>query len=284
MMGENELVHMKTMHKLLRNRKAMVGLILAAMIVFVAAFAPYLTPYSADAMDTGQRFEPPSRAHPMGTDFYGRDVFSRVLFGTRISLWTALVVAGAATLLGLPMGLAAGYFGGWTDALFMRLTDVVFCFPWLLMALTVGSIIGPGVKTVIISLGIVYSPQVARIARGEAMAVRVREFVEAARASGGGSFRIMLRHVLPNCMAPLIVQFSLVLGFAVLAEAGISYLGFGIQPPTPSWGLMLSEGRDYMMLAPHISIFPGIAIMLFVVAYNFLGDGLRDVLDPRMKV
>ncbi|HHY93880.1 MAG TPA: ABC transporter permease [Firmicutes bacterium] len=277
-------MHMKTMHKLLRNRKAMVGLILAAMIVFVAAFAPYLTPYSADAMDTGQRFEPPSRAHPMGTDFYGRDVFSRVLFGTRISLWTALVVAGAATLLGLPMGLAAGYFGGWTDALFMRLTDVVFCFPWLLMALTVGSIIGPGVKTVIISLGIVYSPQVARIARGEAMAVRVREFVEAARASGGGSFRIMLRHVLPNCMAPLIVQFSLVLGFAVLAEAGISYLGFGIQPPTPSWGLMLSEGRDYMMLAPHISIFPGIAIMLFVVAYNFLGDGLRDVLDPRMKV
>lgn len=269
--------------KIIQNKKALVGLIMTSFVIIVAIFAPVIAPYDYQAMGVGRRFEPPSRDYLMGTDFFGRDVFTRVIYGARVSLLVALVVASFAAAIGVIVGLLAGYFRGFLDFSVMRIVDIIFTFPWLLMALTVGAIIGPGLKTVIVSLAIVYSPQVARLIRGETLVIREREYIEASRALGASPVRIMLRHILPNSVAALIVQFTLIMAFSILAEAGISYLGFGTQPPMPSWGLMLSDGRDFMFIAPHISIYPGLSIMFSVLAFNFLGDGLRDVFDPRMR-
>ncbi len=270
-------------YKVKRNKKAAVGALITLSVILVAILAPVIAPYTYREMHVGERFEGPSREHLMGTDYYGRDAFSRVVYGARISLSAALTVALLASVIGVPVGLACGYFGGILDTVVMRLADVVFTFHSILMALLIGAIIGPGLRTVTIALAIVYSPQVARLIRGEALSLRDEEFVEASRAVGASPLRIIVRHVLPNSVAALLVQFSLIMAFSILAEAGITYLGFGTQPPAPSWGLMLEGGRNYMRQAPHISIFPGVAIMYTVVGFNFLGDGLRDILDPRMK-
>jgi peptide/nickel transport system permease protein len=267
----------------LRSKKAVAGLIILAAVLAVIVAGPLLVPFQMDAMGVGKPLTGPTLAHTMGTDLYGRDLLVRVLQGGRVSLQVSLVVTALAMGMGVPLGLVTGYYGGLLDGITMRLVDILFAFPWLLMGLTVGAILGPGWPTVVISLGIVYTPQVVRLVRSTVLVVRELDYIQAAKALGGRDLYIMLRHVLPNCLAPILVQASLILGFAVLAEAGISYLGFGIQPPTPSWGLLLAEARDVITRAPYLSLFPGVAIVLAVLGFNLFGDGLRDVLDPRFK-
>lgn len=269
--------------RVLRNKKATLGIAILALVLTAIFLGPLFLPHAPEAMGAGTPLAQPGGGFPMGTDLYGRDLLVRVLVGGRVSLGVAAVVTALAVAIGTPIGLITGYYGGITDAVVMRLIDILFAFPWLLMGLTVGAILGPGAPTVIISLAIVYSPQVARLVRSTVLVTRELDYIQAARAVGGSDLYIMVRHVLHNCLAPLLVQASLILGFGILAEAGISYLGLGIQPPTPSWGLLLADARDLITRAPYLSLFPGLAIVLAVFGFNMLGDGLRDVLDPRMK-
>jgi peptide/nickel transport system permease protein len=253
------------------------------VLALVALFGASLAPYDPMAMDFTARFAPPSWAHPFGTDDFGRDVFSRVLYGAAVSFQVAFIAVGISGLAGVALGLTAGYRGGWVDEVIMRAMDVLFAFPAVLLAITVMAILGRGVENAMIAIAIVYAPIFARVTRGAVISVRDREFVLAARALGQSQLRIMLRHVLPNALGPIIVQTSLSLAFAILAEAALSFFGLGTQPPDPSWGRMLSEGRGFLQQAPWMGIFPGLAIMVSVLGFNTLGDGLRDVLDPRFR-
>lgn len=264
-----------------RHRLAMVGFFIVLLLVVVAAFGRALAPYDPLGMDFGALFAPPSSSHLFGTDEFGRDIFSRVLYGARISLQVAFIAVGISGTAGVLLGLLAGFLGGWIDELVMRFMDVLFAFPAVLLAITIMAILGRGVGNAMIAIAIVYVPIFARVTRGAVIGVRGREYVTAARALGKRPFGIMLRHVLPNAIGPIIVQTSLSLAFAILAEAALSFFGLGTQPPDPSWGRMLSEGRGFLRQAPWMGIFPGLAIMLSVMGFNFLGDGLRDLLDPR---
>ena len=266
-----------------RHRLAMTGAGLVALLVFTALFGRAVAPYDPLAMDFTARFAPPSLAHPFGTDDFGRDVLSRILYGARISLQVAFIAVGLSGTAGVALGLAAGYLGGWIDELVMRFMDVLFAFPAVLLAITVMAVLGRGVGNAMIAIAIVYVPIFARVTRGAVLSVRAREYVTAARALGSRSHRVMLGHVLPNAVGPIIVQTSLSLAFAILAEAALSFFGLGTQPPDPSWGRMLSEGRGFLRQAPWMGIFPGLAIMVSVLGFNFLGDGLRDLLDPRTR-
>jgi peptide/nickel transport system permease protein len=272
---------MKTLRKLFGNAKARLGLVLIMLVLLAVVLGPLLSRYEPEQMGAGGSLQQPSGTYLMGTDLFGRDLLVRVLHGGRVSLEIATLVTLAAIICGVLLGVLSGFYGGRLDLLIVRLTDIGFAFPEILMALAIGTILGPGYTTVIIALAIAYTPQVVRVVRATVLEVREQPFVSAARSLGCRDWRIIVRHILPNCAAPVIVQASLILGFAVLAEAGISYLGFGIQPPTPSWGLLLADGRDLIYQAPYLSIFPGIAIALTVIGLNFTGDGLRDVLDPR---
>jgi peptide/nickel transport system permease protein len=269
--------------KALRHRLVLAGGAIVLLLVTLAAFGAALAPYDPLAMDFAARFAPPSLAHPFGTDDFGRDLFSRVLHGARVSVQVAFIAVGISGLAGVTLGVTAGYLGGWVDELVMRLMDVIFAFPAVLLAITVMAILGRGVGNAMIAIAIVYAPIFARVTRGAVIAVRDREFVTAARALGQGHGRIMLLHVLPNALGPIIVQTSLSLAFAILAEAALSFFGLGTQPPDPSWGRMLAEGRGFLGQAPWMGIFPGLAIMVSVLGFNLLGDGLRDVLDPRWR-
>ena len=264
-----------------RHRLAMTGAAIVVLLVAAALFGRALAPYDAVGMDFAARFAPPSAAHPFGTDEFGRDVFSRVLYGARISLQVALIAVGISGTVGVMLGLSAGFFGGWIAEVVMRVMDVFFAFPAVLLAITVMAILGRGVGNAMIAIAIVYVPIFARVTRGAVIGVRGREYVTAARALGQGPGAIMRKHVLPNALGPIIVQTSLSLAFAILAEAALSFFGLGTQPPEPSWGRMLSEGRGFLRQAPWMGIFPGLAIMVSVMGFNFLGDGLRDILDPR---
>lgn len=254
--------------------------IVLAMVVLVAIFAPLLSPYPYATIDRTARLDPPSATHWMGTDHLGRDVLSRVLHGARVSVSVSVASVLLAALLGVPIGLLAGYNGGWVDELFMRLMDALLVFPAILLALVVIAVVGPGLMPMSIAIALVFVPAFARLTRGAVLMVKPREFVEASHALGAGATRIVTRHVLPNVMAPLIVQVSISLAYAILIEAALSFLGFGTQPPTPSWGQMLNEARSHMGRAPWLALFPGVAIGLTVAALNLLGDRLRDVLDP----
>lgn len=267
--------------RFVRHRLAMVGATIILVLVVVALFGRALAPYDPLGMDFGALFAPPSLAHPFGTDEFGRDIFSRILFGARISLQVALIAVGISGSVGVLLGLMAGFLGGWVDELIMRVMDVLFAFPAVLLAITVMAILGRGVGNAMIAIAIVYVPIFARVTRGGVISVRGREYVTAARALGKSPAGIMARHVLPNALGPIIVQTSLSLAFAILAEAALSFFGLGAQPPEPSWGRMLAEGRGFLRQAPWMGIFPGLAIMLSVMGFNFLGDGLRDLLDPR---
>ena len=264
-----------------RHGLAMTGLTLVLLLIFTALFGRMVAPFDPLEMNFASTFAAPSWTHPFGTDEFGRDIFSRVLWGAQISLQVAFIAVGISGTAGVLLGLVAGFLGGWLDELIMRIMDVLFAFPAVLLAITVMAILGRGVGNAMIAIAIVYVPIFARVTRGAVISVRGREFVTAARVLGRQPWGLMRKHVLPNALGPIIVQTSLSLAFAILAEAALSFFGLGTQPPEPSWGRMLSEGRGFLRQAPWMGIFPGLAIMVSVMGFNFLGDGLRDVLDPR---
>lgn len=259
------------------------GSLIILTLGMVAFTGHWLAPYDPVAMDFTARFAPPSLAHPFGTDDFGRDIFSRVLYGARVSFRVAFIAVAISATVGVMLGAVAGFYGRWLDEVIMRFMDILFAFPAVLLAITVMAILGRGVGNAMIAIAIVYIPIFARVARGAVISVRGLEYVSAARALGQRNARIILRHILPNALAPIIVQVSLSLAFAILAEAALSFFGLGTQPPDSSWGRMLAEGRAFLREAPWMGIFPGLAIMVSVMGFNFLGDGLRDLLDPSLK-
>jgi len=270
--------------RLWRNRSGAAGLLLIALFLAAALAGAFgLTPYPPNQQHAKDRMQPPSRQYIFGTDEFGRDVYSRLIRGATNSLSIAFVSVALASVVGATLGTLAGYFGGRTDNTIMRIMDLFFAFPAILLALAIIAALGPGFRNTILAISIVYMPIFARVARGPVLTVRATEYVTAARCVGARDGRILGRHVLPNIAPPLIVQVSLALSWAILTEAGLSFLGLGIQPPEPSWGSMLSEARSLLELAPWLAIFPGLAIMFCVLGFNLLGDGLRDVLDPRMR-
>ncbi|MGH9222382.1 MAG: nickel transporter permease [Acidimicrobiales bacterium] len=268
---------------LLRDRTAMVGVVLVTLLALAAIFASVLAPKDPNFVDVAARFDPPSRDHLLGTDHLGRDVLSRVLHGARLSIGSALVAGLSVALVGLIMGMLAGYFGGWVDTIISRVVDVLLAFPLLLLALTITGILGPGLRNIIISLVVASWASYARIVRGAVLAEKGKAYVEAARAAGASHFRILFRHVLPNIVAPVIVFTTLDTGVMLLAVSSLSFLGLGVKPPAAEWGAMLSEGRSYLDQAPQMMFYPGAAIFLTVLGLNLLGDGLRDALDPRTR-
>jgi peptide/nickel transport system permease protein len=273
-----------TLRRLLKHPVGRIGLIIVTVLVIMAAFGPWLSPYDPNAIDFNNRFSAPALAHPFGTDDFGRDTFSRVLYGARISLLVGVIAVSIAGTLGTFLGLIAGYTTRrWLDEVIMRAMDILFAFPAILLAIAILAALGKGIANAMIAIGLVYTPIFARIARGAVLSVRSEEYVTAARALGTRNSVILMRHILPNSLAPLIVETSLSLAFAILAEAALSFFGLGTQPPDPSWGRMLSEGRAYFQQSIWMALFPGLAIMFSVMGFNFLGDGLRDALDPKMK-
>lgn len=269
------------MRRFRRNRAAVVGLVLVLLLALVALLAPVLAPYAPEAQNLRERLDPPSGAHWFGTDEFGRDILSRVIFGARISLLTGLVPVFSAAILGTLIGLVAGFYRGRIDTILMRLMDVLLAFPSLLLALAVVGALGPGLRNAIIAVAVVGVPGYARIVRSVIIGAREEEYVQAARALGARDGRLLLRELLPAAFGALSVQATLGIGFAILSMAGLSFLGLGVQPPTADWGEMLSRGRRFLPDAGWLLLYPGAAISLTVLAFNLLGDGLRDALDPR---
>jgi len=265
-----------------REPLALAGLVMVALYVAIALSVGFL-PLRDPLQISSDRLAGPSAAFPFGTDALGRDLFSRVLFGARLSMQVAVFSVAAAGLVGAVLGLASGYLGGVVDLVNSRAMDVFFAFPAILLALGIVAALGPDPTNVIIAIAVVYTPIFMRVVRGPVLALKAREFVEAARAIGATPTRIVLRHIVPNLLSTLIVQVSLALSWAVLTEGALSFLGLSAQPPAPSWGVMLNEGRQYLEFATHLAIFPGLAIMLAVLGFNLLGDGLRDALDPQHR-
>ncbi len=269
--------------RLRKNRLAMLGLVVVLLLIGMALFASSIAPYSYEDQDLLAAFEGPSKAHWFGTDEFGRDIFSRVVYGSRISLQVGLVAVSFSILIGGFLGALAGYYGGWIDNLIMRIMDILFSVPQLLLAISVAASLGPGLFNLMIAVGISSVPQYARLVRASVLSIREQEFIEAAKSIGARDLKIIFRHILPNCMAPIIVQGTLGVAFAILTAAGLSFIGLGIQPPIPEWGAMLSGGREYIRDNAYMTMFPGLAIMITILALNFLGDGLRDALDPKLK-
>ena len=257
------------------------GAAIVAGLVAAALLAPVLAPSDPFEQNLYQRLAPPSLSNPLGTDEFGRDIFSRILYGARISLRIGIVCIAIALTSGTLIGVTAGYFGGAVDTALMRVVDLMLAFPSILLAIAVVSVIGPGIDNAIVAVGIVLVPQFARLMRATVLAVAQMPYVEAARALGAGDRRIVLRAILPNCLAPLIVQGSISLATAILDAAGLSFLGLGAQPPAPEWGAMLNSGRELLIVAPWVMVFPGLAIFVVALGFNLFGDGLRDLLDPR---
>ncbi len=269
------------LRRFLKNRAAIVGFVLVVLLIAAAALAPVLAPYAPDFQNLRMRLRAPSAAHIFGTDEFGRDVLSRVLHGARVSLLTGLVPVLVAAVIGSTLGLVAGFYRGTLDSVLMRLMDVLLAFPSLLLALAVVGALGPGLENAVIAIAIVGVPSYARIVRSVVIATREEEFVTAAQALGARDPRVLLKHVLPSALGALSVQATLGIGFAILSMAGLSFLGLGVQPPTADWGEMLARGRRYLPGSPWLLLYPGAAISLTVLAFNLLGDGLRDALDPR---
>lgn len=263
---------------------ARVGAVLLTVVALAAVLPILFTRANPEQVDILTRLAPPSPGHPLGTDNIGRDLLARLVFGSRVSLLVALVSVGGAVLLGVTLGLLAGYYGRWTEAGIMRAVDVFLAFPAILLALALVAVLGAGVTSVIIALILVFWTQYARVVHGATLAVKERAFVEAARAIGAGDGRILVRHILPNIISPIVILATLGMGTAVVAESTLSFLGMGVQPPTPSWGWTLSFGTRYLRDAPHIATFSGLAIMATVLGFNLLGDGIRDLLDPKFRV
>jgi peptide/nickel transport system permease protein len=266
-----------------RNRLAVAGLFLIVGFYLIALLAPLLTDWDPTAQQMRARLAPPSAEHPLGSDGFGRDVLSRILYGARISLAIGFIATAISITIGTTLGAIAGYFGGKVDALIMRFTDLVLAFPRLILLIMIVALFSPSLLVIIVVLGLTQWPGTTRIVRGDVLSLREREFIQAARALGMGSPRIILRHVVPNVLAPVIVTATLGIGNTIVLEAGLSFLGMGVQPPTPTWGSMVAEGRDTLLSAWWIATFPGLVIVLVVLAFNLMGDGLRDALDPRLR-
>jgi peptide/nickel transport system permease protein len=266
-----------------RNGLVLFGAAIIVIMVLLAVFAGVVAPYDPTEMKVADALKRPSFAHPFGTDRFGRDVLSRTIYGSRIALGVAISSIGIALVAGAILGLAGGYVGGATDLVIGRAMDVLFSFPTLILAIGIAAMLGPGLDNAALAIAVVYAPLFSRVVRGPVIAERAKEYAVAALGLGAGTFRVVLRHILPNVLAPLIVQTSVSLAYAILTEAALSYLGLGTQPPAPSWGTMLNEGRTYLETAPWMSVFPGLAIMLAVLGFNLLGDGLRSALDPQLR-
>jgi peptide/nickel transport system permease protein len=269
--------------RLRRNPLFAAGTVIIVTFVVVGAFASIIAPYPPIAVDSLSMFQGPSRVHIFGTDRFGRDLFSRVVFGVRVSLGIAGLSIGIAASVGALLGLVAGYFERSADQVLGRVMDIFFAFPSVLLALGISAVLGAGVRTVIIAIAVVYTPLFFRVMRASVLAEKQLTYVEAAASVGAGSWSIMTRHILPNTLSPMIVQLAVSLSYAILIESALSYLGVGVQPPTPSWGTILNEGKEFLPISPWISLFPGLFIMLSVLGLNFVSDGLRDYLDPRLR-
>jgi peptide/nickel transport system permease protein len=274
----------RTRRRFMRNVGAMVGSSLLALILLVGLFANVICPYDPIEVNVPDHLQSPSRVHLFGTDQLGRDVFSRVVAGTRVSLRVVIIVLSVAAIIGVPLGLKAGYLGGLVDDIIMRLTDIFLAFPSFILAMAIAAGLGRSLEYAILSVAIVSWPIYARLIRAQVLSIKNEGYTEAARGIGASNFRILFRHVLPNCLAPLVVVLTINAGNAILATAGLSFVGLGAQPPTPEWGSMLSNSRQFVTTHWWLSAFPGLAISLTVAGYVFLGDGLRDLLDPRLKV
>jgi peptide/nickel transport system permease protein len=272
-----------SIHLLLSNPVSTVGAVGVIFLFAVMILAPLLATHDPIAINLMGRFLPPSGEHFFGTDHLGRDIYSRVVWGARISLSVGFITLIEATVIGTIIGLIAGYKGGWVDSIIMRITDVFLAFPSIILALAVAAALGRGLTSVMVALGITWWPLYARLIRGQTLSVREEQYIEGARLSGAGGLRIMLKHILPNCIAALIVQISMDVGFTILAAASMGFLGIGAQNPSPEWGLQCAAGAKYLVYQWWISTFPGLAIFLSVISFNLLGDGLRDILDPRLR-
>jgi peptide/nickel transport system permease protein len=269
--------------RFVRSRTGLAGALVLLVVILAAIFAQQVAPYNPTRQDFRVEREPPSLQHLMGTDEFGRDMLSRVIWGAQASLQAGAVAASIALVVGLILGMLSAYYGGRLDSFIMRVMDVILAFPYILLAIAIVAILGPGLRNAMIAIGIVYVPHYARVVRGAVLSVRAREYVEAARAVGAPDRRVMVQHVLPNTLAPVIVQTTLNIGSAIIDTAGLSFLGLGTQPPTPDWGNMLSAGRSYVIDSPWIATFPGLAILVTVLAFNLMGDALRDAFDPRLR-
>lgn len=266
------------------NRLAVAGLMVVFLLFGIAFLAPLLTHYSPTAYDLDAILLKPSGAHLFGTDEEGRDVLARMLYGTQISLSVGLISVFLYVAIGILLGALAGYFGGWVDILISRAIEIMICFPTFFLILTVLAFIGPSLVNIMVVIGLTSWPGIARLVRGEFLKLRGQDFVLSGKVSGAGSFRLIFRHILPNSLAPVLVSATFGVASAILVESSLSFLGFGVQPPTPSWGEILSQSRDFMDIAWWLAFFPGLAIFLSITAYNLVGEGLRDAIDPRMKI
>jgi peptide/nickel transport system permease protein len=272
-----------SLRRFMRSRSAIIGLTVVLLFVLMALAAPLIAPYGPDQQSLTDRLKPPSPQHLFGTDDLGRDVLSRVMYGAQISLRVGILAVVIALVTGGALGLVAGYAGGWLDGLFMRLMDIVLAFPSTLMAIGIVAMRGPGLEMALVAIGIVNIPTYARLARSMALSLKEREYVLAARALGVAGPRMIGRHILPNALSPLIVQATLGIATAIIEAAALGFLGLGAQPPTPEWGLMLTNGRAFLLNAPWAMIFPGLGILLTTLAFNLVGDGVRDALDPSLR-
>jgi peptide/nickel transport system permease protein len=274
---------LKSVFRTLRgNPIGLMGLIIVLVVVVIALIAPLVSPY-APTSQLGRRLQLPNNRFLLGTDEFGRDILSRIIYGTRISLYVGAISVGMALLIGGLIGLVSGYYGGLLDNLLMRLIDIVFSIPSLILAIAIAGLLGPSLRNAMVAIGIVYAPTYARLVRAAVLTVKNLPYIEAATVIGSTTWNTIARHLLPNITPPMIVQTSLLLSTAILSEAALSFLGLGTQPPDPSWGTMLGSGRKFMELSPWVAVAPGIAIVITVLGFNFLGDGLRDALDPRLR-
>jgi peptide/nickel transport system permease protein len=269
--------------RLIKNRMALAGLLVVVLLFIVAGFSSFLAPYSPEKIDTTRILEAPTWEHPFGTDGLGRDVLSRMIYGAGVSLSVGFVAVGISTLIGVILGAVAGYYGGTVDRIVMRFVDIMLCFPSFFLILAVIAFIGPSIWNIMVVIGVTSWMGVTRLVRAEFLSIRERDFVQAAISQGAGDLRIIFLHILPNAMAPILVSATLGVAAAVLLESGLSFLGLGVQPPDPSWGNMLTEGKDTIEIAWWMSFYPGMAIFITVMGYNLLGEGIRDTLDPRLR-
>ncbi len=268
--------------KLKHNKLALSGLMIITILVAIAIFAPKIVPYEPTSQNIIERLQKPSAKHLLGTDELGRDVLSRIIYGARISLSVGFIAVGISVIIGVFFGAIAGFYGRWIDSLIMRFVDIMFCFPSFFLILMIIAVLGPNIYNVMIIIGITSWPGIARLVRGEILSVKEREYVYSARAIGASDLRIIFKHILPNALGPVLVAATLGIADAILVESGLSFLGLGVQPPMPSWGNILTSGKDYIESAWWLTLFPGLAILITILSYNLVGEGLREVIDPKL--